>query len=72
MTMLYIQQYGRALRGRPVHAKRARKLRRRGETVRHAGFTNTGKAIYRWLKQPAYIDHKAGLGRAAVKGGVAC
>lgn len=35
--------------GREVCAKRARKLRRRGDQVRFVGSTTTGKARYRWL-----------------------
>lgn len=52
------QHYGRALRGRLVHAQRARKLRRRGELVRFAGYTSTGQIKYRWMKQPHIIDFK--------------
>lgn len=33
---------------RKVHAKRARKLRRMGRSVRWTGWTETGKAIYAW------------------------
>ncbi len=46
---IYLQTIGRALRGRLVHAARARKLRRRGEIVRPAGYSATGRAQYRWV-----------------------
>lgn len=49
---LLSQHVGRALRGRLVHAARARKLRRRGEIVRFAGYTSTGQIKYRWIKVP--------------------
>lgn len=54
---LYLQQYGRALRGRLVHAQRARKLRRRGESVRFSHNSPSGRAVYRWFKQARIIDH---------------
>ena len=53
---LYLQQVGRIPRGRLVHAPRARKLRRRGETVRFAGFNEVGRATYRWTRNPIVID----------------
>lgn len=34
---------------RTVHAKRARKLRKRGESVFVSGLTMTGKVTYQWL-----------------------
>ena len=37
--------------GRPVCARRARKLRRRGELVVFSHKTPTGKATYRWIKK---------------------
>ncbi len=37
--------------GRKVSAKRARKLRKRGDDVRYAGRTETGKARYRWIQE---------------------
>lgn len=37
--------------GRNVCAKRARKLRKRGENVLRVGITKTGKAIYRWMRR---------------------
>lgn len=37
--------------GRTVCARRARKLRRRGEDVRRFGATSTGKYRYSWLKR---------------------
>lgn len=46
---IYLQTVGRALRGRLVHAARARKLRRRGEIVRPADYSATGRAQYRWM-----------------------
>jgi len=58
---LWIQQFGRASRGRLVHAKRARKLRQRGEVVRYVGRGPNGLAQYRWFRRPAFIDYKAGL-----------
>lgn len=36
--------------GREVCARRARKLRKRGESVRYVGRTSTGKARYSWLR----------------------
>ena len=36
--------------GREVCARRARKLRKRGENVRYIGRTTTGKARYSWLR----------------------
>jgi hypothetical protein len=44
------QAAGRQIRGRLVHAQRARKLRRRGELVRHAGYNDNGRAMFRWVK----------------------
>lgn len=35
--------------GRRVHARRAARLRRRGESVRFCGYTVTGKTIYLWV-----------------------
>jgi hypothetical protein len=35
--------------GREICAKRASKLRRRGEYVRYVGRSKTGKSRYRWL-----------------------
>ena len=55
---LYMQQVGRILRGRQVHAQRARKLRRRGENVRFSHHSPSGRAVYRWIKQPPIIDFK--------------
>lgn len=60
---LYLQQAGRALRGRLVHAQRARKLRRRGEDVRYVGRTSTGLAKYRWFKKAITIEFVAGMGK---------
>lgn len=61
----YRQAIGRSNRGRLVHAKRARKLRRRGEAVRFAGYTSTGLAMYRWMKEPR-LGHPARIeGRGA-------
>ena len=37
--------------GREVCARRARKLRKRGESVRYAGKTTTGKARYSWMRR---------------------
>jgi hypothetical protein len=37
--------------GRHVCARRARKLRKRGEEVRYLGRTTTGKARYTWMKR---------------------
>lgn len=54
---LYLQQFGRALRGRFVHAQRARKLRRRGESPVFAGYSSTGKAMYRWTRGCITIEH---------------
>lgn len=39
--------------GREVCARRARKLRKRGEDVRYARSSATGKARYRWMKRIA-------------------
>ena len=39
--------------GREVCARRARKLRRRGEIVRYVGRTTTGKARYSWMRRIA-------------------
>ena len=36
-------------RGREVCAKRARKIRKRGDLVRYVGKTTTGKNRYRWM-----------------------
>lgn len=36
---------------RDVCARRARKLRKRGEDVRYFGKTTTGKARYRWIRR---------------------
>ena len=36
--------------GREVCARRARKLRKRGESVRYVGRTTTGKTRYSWLR----------------------
>jgi len=36
--------------GREVCARRARKLRKRGESVRYIGRTTTGKTRYSWLR----------------------
>lgn len=37
--------------GREVCAKRARKLRRRGEEVRYVGPSKAGKPRYRWMRR---------------------
>lgn len=37
--------------GREVSAKRARKLRRRGEDVRYLGTTKTGRFRYCWMRR---------------------
>jgi hypothetical protein len=37
--------------GRDVCAKRARKLRRRGEDVRYVGQSKSGKPRYRWMRR---------------------
>lgn len=37
------------IKGREVCAKRARKIRKRGDHIRYIGRTSTGKARYRWL-----------------------
>lgn len=39
--------------GREVCARRARKLRKRGEDVRYVGRTTTGKARYSWMRRIA-------------------
>jgi hypothetical protein len=52
------QSVGRALRSRLVHAQRTRKLRRRGEAVRFAGYNHNGNAMYTWTKHPKIIDFK--------------
>lgn len=46
--------------GREVCARRARKLRRRGETVQYAGRTCTGKARYRWMRAVVPADSEQG------------
>jgi hypothetical protein len=51
ITGMMLMDYEWATFGREVCARRARKLRRRGEKVRFARFTSTGKARYRWLKR---------------------
>lgn len=54
----YRQAIGRSNRGRLVHAQRARKLRRRGEAVRFSHNSPSGRAVYRWIKQPTIIEFK--------------
>jgi hypothetical protein len=44
-----LQEYQLRAFGRPVHAARARVLRRRGNEVMRTGSTSTGKAVYHWL-----------------------
>ena len=39
--------------GREVCARRARKLRKRGESVRYIGRTTTGKTRYSWMRRIA-------------------
>ncbi len=39
--------------GREVCARRARKLRKRGESVRYVGCTKTGKSRYSWMRRIA-------------------
>lgn len=39
--------------GREVCARRARKLRKRGDSVRYVGRTTTGKARYSWMRRVA-------------------
>ena len=39
--------------GREVCARRARKLRKRGDSVRYTGRTTTGKARYSWMRRIA-------------------
>lgn len=39
--------------GREVCARRARKLRKRGDDVRYVGRTSTGKARYSWRRRIA-------------------
>lgn len=55
--------------GREVCARRARKLRKRGESVRYAGRTKTGKARYSWMRRIApwaiYMPNARGQGSAA-------
>ena len=55
------QASNRLIRGRLVHAQRARKLRRRGELVRHAGYNDNGRAMFRWVKDcpVVFFDAKA-------------
>lgn len=36
---------------RTVSARRAQKLRKRGEDVRYVGLTKTGKARYGWMRR---------------------
>ena len=52
--------------GREVCARRARKLRKRGESVRYVGRTTTGKARYSWLRTIApwaiYMPNVLGVG----------
>lgn len=42
--------------GRTVCARRARKLRRRGEDVRRTDMTATGKSRYSWLRRIPPIE----------------
>ena len=45
--------------GRKVSAARARKLRKRGEYVQHAGMTKTGKTLYTWVRRiPPFSIYK--------------
>lgn len=61
---LHLQQTGRVLRrGRIVHAQRARKLRRLGEDVRFAGYSDTGRAMYRWQKRAIVLDYAPDITR---------
>lgn len=59
----YEQAIGRITRGRLVHARRARKLRRLGHSVRYAGRTSTGRAMYRWSKKAITVEIAAGMGK---------
>lgn len=59
MNSRYLQRLNRALRGRLVHAKRARTLRQRGEVVTWAGSTKTGKKQYRWIPLISLIQLEA-------------
>jgi hypothetical protein len=42
--------------GREVCARRARKLRRRGETVRFRRWTSTGKCRYSWIRSIRFVE----------------
>ncbi len=42
--------------GRRVSANRARKLRRRGESVRFVEKTTTGKFVYAWLRRISPLE----------------
>lgn len=43
--------------GREVCSRRARKLRKRGDTVKFFSRTKTGKARYRWKRGPVLVQH---------------
>jgi len=65
-----IVTYGtRVAIGREVCARRARKLRKRGDDVRYVGRTKTGKARYSWIRRIApwafYIPNDLGQGPCA-------
>lgn len=53
--------------GRDVCARRARKLRKRGDSVRYIGRTTTGKARYSWMRTIA--PWAIYMTNAKVKGG---
>lgn len=52
--------------GREVCARRARKLRKRGESVRYIGRTTTGKTRYSWLRTiPPWAIYRSNAGGEA-------
>jgi hypothetical protein len=47
--------------GRDVGAQRARKLRRRGESVMFQGYSPSGRARYRWMPKPGIVVLECGV-----------
>lgn len=51
-----MERIERVNEGREVCAKRARKLRKRGDIVSYCGQSPNGKARYRWIPFPTLFD----------------
>lgn len=62
---LHIQRIGRVMRGRPVHAQRARTLRRQGKDVHFSHLSVSGRAVYLYRPHPVILDYVGSLPAAS-------